>query len=193
MDVYYTGPSEDGRYTVSVDMGPGRTNPLEYEREQMVRMICGMALRDRVQQVRFFINGSEEPIQMPGAVLKRLHLGKDLDIEDLIIGTSMIGLSRSLWEKPNLKFPLREVYGEERYECPACGGHAYLGTTHLRCRCETTLPLQIHPMGVFVDLVESLRQNPKQERWFINRPWNPNRPWMSRDSIKAALGLSKEQ
>ena len=194
MDVFYIGPLEDGRYMASVDMGEGETDPLEYEREGLVRMICRMALRDRVEQVRFFIDGAEESVQMPGAVLKRLHVGRNLDMDDLIIGTSAVGLRapQFYWDKPNKAFPLREVYGNERYECPACGRHAHLGTTHLRCSCQTVLPLQIHPMGVFVDLVESLRQN-ERVRWFINRPWNPNRPWMSRDDVKIALGLSKER
>lgn len=188
MDVHYTGPTDEGRYWVSVDLGEGVEDPLEFERGAMVRMICRTAVLHEETQIRIFVNGSKEPIQIPGPVVKRI-VSKELSPEDLLIG----GTPRYLWFSPSASFPLREVYGDENYECPACGAHACLGTTHLRCRCEAVLPIQIRPAGIFVNLVEALRQNPKQERWFINRPWNPNRPWMSRDRIKLALGLSKEQ
>ena len=131
---------------------------------------------------------------MPGSVLKRLHSGK-LGPDDLLIAPNLEQSMSHLWDRPSSMFLLREVPngGDEHYECPACGGHAPLGTTYLMCRCGCVVPVQIQPNGIFADLVEALRRNVKQERWFINRPWNSARPWMSRDSIKAALGLNKEQ
>lgn len=119
-------------------------------------------------------------------------------VDDMTIGEVPTFLETQLYIAVSRLVPVRKIPGTGLMECAHCGQGAKmvvfegkvttevpLSTHHLVCAWCGSNSYLIHDKfrGLCVDLVETARQNESVRQFFVNQPWNPNPPWMSREDL----------
>jgi hypothetical protein len=161
------------------------------ERSEMVSALCEhVILNQQSSRVEIYIDGGKDPLLLNHKTVKDIVEGERRP-SDLTFGPSLFTPFHRMWESISRWFVLRAMPGQENtYECPACGRGAVLEALHLHCaKCGHSFVCTVQFAGVSADLMESLETNKDLERYYVDRPWNKNPPWMSQEELTEALGL----
>ena len=150
---------------------------------------------DQRTQVRIYSRGTENKAYVVGRRTVARIVAGTLSVDDMCIGELASFLETQMRHAVSRLIPTREIPGTKLIECAHCGRGAEmvefkgkvplltpLSTHHLACgRCGYSTYLVLDKFrGLCTDLVETARQNPSVERFYVNQPWNPNPPWLSR-------------
>lgn len=104
-------------------------------------------------------------------------------VEALRRGEHVVLGGTEVVDSPNS--PIRQIPGTTHYECFYCGGPCDADAEALTCkRCTKITPLD--PQGR-IDCATALLLYPETTRFFVNKPWNPRAPWMSRSELEILL------
>ena len=198
MELHYTR-LDYGTYDMRIewwnpDTGDDHHLDMEHsqDRHGMVQLLFGCIVLNKPKRVSIFIDGSKDPIDLNYQTIRDIIAGGRTPPE-FTFGHSQYTPYHRMREAMSRWFVLRPMPGQpDMYECPACGRGARL-EGHLHCeKCGLSFACKAQYYGVSADLLDSLMTNPDREVYYIDRPWNDNPPWMTREKLTEALGTYQD-
>lgn len=182
-------PNVDVQFEASVN---GYETSISTEKHNWRSFGC-LTRRELVDTIHTYVKGTEDSrttvriysrgLENTCHVLSRRTVARivagTLSAEALCIGEIPSFLERQLRNAVSRLVPTRAIPGTANFiECIFCGRGMVLS----KCRtCEREVRIIVDKFrGPCVDLVETLDLNPEVDRLFVNQPWNPTPPWLSR-------------
>ena len=176
-------PSFSG-YETTVSVGESMHSHGSLRRKELVETVFAYVhgSKDPRTVVRMYPNYSMGPGEKFHSISARTVariVAETISVEDMSIGELDSFLETQLRTAVSRLAPTRVIPGTANLiECVFCGR----GMVISQCQtCKGRVDIIVDKFrGPCVDLVETLVSNPEAERLFVNQPWNPTPPWLSR-------------